>query len=334
MTATRALAALLLSAVLAACGGSSSSSPPPGPPSKPAVVLVPVSCNAGTAELEGVFRAPNGSTPVGGAAVAISTAGCTALTNADGRFKFTGLPASPATVTATKGNFSVSAAATPGSAVLSLVIPANAARLAYVAGSFDSIETILRDLGFSPVPILEAELATTPLSQYDAVFLNCGLDESYADPLVDAAVAYATTTALGAYVAGGGTLYASDWAASYVDVTFPGRVIFAGKFGASTDAPVTAQVLEPSLQAALGATTAEIMFDLGGWVVIESAGAGTQTLISGPVQAYSGGTGTVTRPYAVRFSSGGGRVTYTSFHNEAQATADMQRLLESMIFGL
>jgi hypothetical protein len=43
---------------------------------------------------------------------------------------------------------------------------------------------------------------------------------------------------------------------------------------------------------------------------------------------------TATKPYAVQFATGAGRVTYTSFHNEAQATSDMQRLLESMVFGL
>jgi hypothetical protein len=31
---------------------------------------------------------------------------------------------------------------------------------------------------------------------------------------------------------------------------------------------------------------------------------------------------------------GGGRVTYTSFHNEAQTTADMDQLLEQMLLGL
>lgn len=332
MTASsRALAVLLLSAVLAACGGGGSSSSAPPPPGVP---LVPVSCNAGAAALEGIFRAPNGTTPVGGATVTISTAGgCAATTNADGRFKFLGLPATTATVTATKGNFTVSAAATPGATVLSLVIPANSAKLAYVAGSFDSIETVLRDLGFAPVAVLEAELATTTLSQYDALFLDCGLDESVIEPAVDEAVAHATTTALAAFVAAGGTLYASDWAAAYVEATFPGKVVFAGKIGSATEAPVTAQVLDPSLQAALGATTAQIMFDLGGWVVIDSAGPGTQTLIAGPADSLTG-AGTVTKPYVVRFSSGSGRVTYTSFHNEAQATADMQRLLEAMVFGL
>ena len=30
----------------------------------------------------------------------------------------------------------------------------------------------------------------------------------------------------------------------------------------------------------------------------------------------------------------GGRVTYTSFHNEARTTADMDQLLEQMLLGL
>jgi hypothetical protein len=238
-----------------------------------------------------------------------------------------------ADITATKGNFSVTASATPGAGPVTLVIPASAANLAYVSGAYDNIQTILTDLGFEPSELFAADLATTNLSSYDAVFLNCGLDDLFAAD-------FATTTALRAYVEGGGTLYASDHAYSYVVATFPGKVNMIADIptlGFPTDAPVTAQVVDPELQAALGRATARIMFDYGAWAVIESAGAGTEVLITGPATYYDPITYdpvSATKPYAVQFASGSGRVTYTSFHNEAQATADMQIILESMVFGL
>jgi hypothetical protein len=320
----RSVLAALFVLVAAGCSGGGDASPPPRGP------LVPVNCSAGTASLEGSFKAPNGTTPVGGASVSVSSAACTALTNAEGKFRFVNLPATPATVTAAKGNFSVSVLATPGGPPVTLIIPADSVKLAYVTGEYDSIESILAGLGFAPVELFAADLATTTLSAYDALFLNCGLDETYATDL-------ATTTALGAFVSGGGTLYASDWAYVYVVAAFPGRVnMVAGdpRSGEATDAPFTAQVLDASLRAALGGSTAQITFDLWDWAVIDGVPAGTTVLIEGPVAYYVPGRVTATKPLAVQFSSGAGRVTLTSFHNEPQVTGDMQKLLESMVFGL
>ena len=38
--------------------------------------------------------------------------------------------------------------------------------------------------------------------------------------------------------------------------------------------------------------------------------------------------------YAAQFAVGRGRVTYTSFHNQAQTTADMDTILEHLILSL
>jgi hypothetical protein len=320
------ITALIL--VAAGCSGGGDDGGQPPPPGPPPGQLVAADCAAGAASLAGSFSAPNGATPVANADVTISTApGCAAKTSAAGQFQFLNVPSSPATVTATKGMFQVSSAATPGAAPAALVIPADAASFAYVTGAFDSIQSILTGLGFTPVETFEADLAAANLASFDALFLNCGLGETHVADLP-------TLAALQAYVNGGGTLYVSDWAYVYVEAAFPGRVSFLQpdtRVGEATDAPVGAQVVDPSLQAALARTTAEIMFDLGGWAVIDAAPAGTAVLITGPA-TYLGGA--ATKPYAVQFAHGSGRVTYTSFHNEAQATADMQRILEAMVFGL
>lgn len=39
-------------------------------------------------------------------------------------------------------------------------------------------------------------------------------------------------------------------------------------------------------------------------------------------------------PLLFRFEQGEGRVTYTTFHNEAQTTADRDRILSYLVFSL
>jgi hypothetical protein len=129
---------------------------------------------------------------------------------------------------------------------------------------------------------------------------------------------------------------------------------------------VTAKVVDSGLASVLGKTSAEVNFDLGSWAVIDSAGVGTKVHIVGPVSIYDSGTGgysqeymdelsnldysnpkaiedfyakyqngatssssssTQEKPYVVSFSEGEGEVLFTSFHNEAQKTTDMEKLV-------
>jgi hypothetical protein len=331
---TRSIAfrALAASATLTffACGGGGDDGPPP-----PSYRAIPVSCGAGTATVEGLFLAPNGTTPIGGASVALaSAAGCTALTADDGSFKLTNVPAGATTATATKGLFGASMAVTPGTFAV-LKVAAGSVSLAYVPGAWDSIEDVVARLGFTPTEITAADLGTADLTVYDAVLLDCGLDESYtSDP--------ATQANLQAYASAGGRLYASDYAFTYVSAAFPGKINFLSPnpyAGEPADNQIAA-IVDPTLAAALGKTTAAINFNLDGWVVIDSAPVGTNVLLTGPAIVYdplAPPPGLVTlpdKPYAVQFAHGSGRVTYTSFHNEAQTTADMDRLLEQMLFAL
>jgi hypothetical protein len=65
---------------------------------------------------------------------------------------------------------------------------------------------------------------------------------------------------------------------------------------------------------------------------MDSVPAPGKVLISGPVTTYSATF--ADKPFVAQFTDGTGRVTYTSFHNEAQTTQDMDRLLEQMLLGL
>ena len=315
---TRTLTAALAAAALCACGSDS-----------PKATGSRVDCKAGTSTLGGTFFAPNGTTAVVGGNVTISTAaGCQAVTDQAGAFTFVNVPSSPATITGKKGFLTATTTGTPGQPLTLKVDPASL-RLAYVPGSFDQIEAVLTRLGFaaSLTALTETDLATATLSQYQGLFLNCGLDETYAtDPT--------TQAKLRAYVGGGGYLYASDWAFSYVEGAYPGKIVFLSPDPRSGEAAsaVQAKILDASLKTALGKSTAAINFNLSSWVVIDSVPAPGQVLISGPVTTYSATF--ADKPFVAQFSDGTGRVTYTSFHNEAQTTLDMDRLLEQMLLGL
>lgn len=286
-----------------------------------------VDCAAGEGTLQGRFLAPNGTTPVAGAFVYVASGDCWAGTDKDGYFALTGLPMEETTVRAEKGLFRSEVKATPGADALSLQVDPTSVRLAYVPGVFDTIEEVLGRLGFSPKEIDATAFTAEGLADYDAVFLNCGLDPAPAeDP--------AALEALRGYVEAGGVLYASDWADLYVQEAFPGAVNFASPDAHIGDSGThEAKVIDAGLARALGKDTATITFDAPIWAVIESVPSSTRVLVSGPVVTMDGEE-LAERPYMVQFESGKGRVTYTSFHNEAQTTEDVDTLLEQLLFQL
>jgi len=188
---------------------------------------------------------------------------------------------------------------------------------------------------------------TALLAKYHIIFLNCGTDESAVwDPTLMAN--------LRAWIEAGGFLYVSDLAYDFVEVAYPDAVDFYGddavRDSAERGVPgqVTADVLDSGRQAALGKNTAQINFNLGSWAIIDGVGTGTDNLMRANVQAYDLGLGSVSdhrtrnlgvaqlplsnRPILVRFRAGQGGVIYTSFHNEAQTSADMDKILDQLVF--
>ncbi len=204
------------------------------------------------------------------------------------------------------------------------------------------------------------------LAGYRAVFVNCGpgIDLRHTNRETERLIAN-----LRDFVAGGGSLYVSDLAADFVESAWPEAVDLHFTPGQSTpaavccfcgpdcpdecavapDAPtgcglggsagcggagvggtgpsnVVAATIEAAwLREALGADTLDVVFDLGGWVEIDGVAAGTEVLVR-----------SARRPLMVQFQPEGaaGRVTYTSFHNSAQATGPMRAILEALVFRL
>ena len=202
---------------------------------------------------------------------------------------------------------------------------------------------------------------------YAVVFINCGsgIDLRTTNTEVDAVVEN-----LRAYVAGGGSLYVSDLAADFVERAWPDAVDFemntrepaaapsccvcgdcadlcspedgqspcggplttsaectggAAVAGRGPEGAQTAQVMSPFLRAALGADTFDVVFNLRGWIRIASVSPEVDVLVANEE-----------RPLMIQFQPepDGGRVTYTSFHTHAQATAAMRRILEALVFRL
>jgi len=177
------------------------------------------------------------------------------------------------------------------------------ANLAYIPGSFDQIEIIIIDsLGYEADQLSIPDLMSlSTMTNYDAIFLNCGLTEALNQQMYDN---------LKAYVEQGGSLYASDFAVEYL--TGDGNVkssqfvpkshnhAHAEHFKTCTpriggfvpDESLCTQkqgpsgmvnganVVHPDIQNVLGSNTMDINYNLGAWEVIQVLGMEFEVLVS------------------------------------------------------
>ena len=207
------------------------------------------------------------------------------------------------------------------------------------------------------------------LSRHDVVLINCG---ETLDPSV-MPEGQQIINNLRQFVAEGGALYLSDLAANLMEEAWPDKVRFASEYfdyqgdecctcincparcGANPNAARPGgqcqgtvsneffcgfdtavagdgapgrrrgQILDARLQQFVGRDTLDINFELGDWMRIIGVGADVQVLVADGRE-----------PLMVMFTdpTSGGRVAYTTFHNEAQATADVQRILTALLFQL
>ena len=299
----------LASAVVfaAGCGGSSDS------PAAPA---------GGFGTITGKVTAGDGTTPVALASVYVESKGkASAVTSdAQGAYSLTEVPAGSQVVVAEKGNFKSS---TPVTVSSGKTVAAPAAKLAptgklgYVLGSFDSIQHIIQQLGYTAEPIAESSLSnSTLLNQYKMIFLNCG---SFVD------VSHAA--ALKAWVQAGGTLYASDWELDVIQAMFPNDIL---SVGSGQEGTVTATITNTALQQFTGKTSVQIQYDLGAWKMLKSISNTPTVLLRGNVVDFDSPT-PVNQALAISFTLGQGKVVYTTFHNEAGITADQRAVLNFFI---
>jgi hypothetical protein len=299
---------------------------------------------AGT--LSGRICAPSGDA-VFGALVTASLGGTVvAETYSDesGAFLFEDLLGGTYTLSATKGSYSVTwtvdylagAQANVGDNCLD----PSSVRIAVVTGFYDSIGDLIGSLGLS-VDVWNAEgsedyrgLLSDPtrLAEYDVIFFNCGMSESWG-------AEFGTVGAnLDAYVRNGGSLYVSDLAFPILEAARPEFLDMAGddsfegpRIGEA--ATVQATVLDPVLTTFFGGRLVDIEYDLGGWAVVEGVGPDAEVIARATVPTAFGAIEDAPIVASMQLP-GEGKMVYTTFHNEAQITADMEAILFELILAL
>ncbi|MBI1944745.1 MAG: hypothetical protein HYS27_03560 [Deltaproteobacteria bacterium] len=238
------------------------------------------------------------------------------------------------------------------------LVPDDDRRYLVVQGTFDKIEQVLSRMGLNNVDLLEgvpadpSELWSTAafsnyetLSNYDAVFVNCGISETDLVLGLNTAV----KENLRRYIQEGGSLYVSDWAYDLVEAVWPDRIDFlsddtensAAEHG--EDGTYAADVLEPGLAEYVGAGRVDIGFNFGNFAIVSQVLSGVTTYLRADVgYRVNGGVSTLTDvPVTVGFSDGAGRVIFTSFHQESDDAGNTEILdgpedlvLRYLIFSL
>ncbi|WP_333878044.1 hypothetical protein [Flavobacterium sp.] len=152
------------------------------------------------------------------------------------------------------------------------------ARMAYVGGTYDNIEDIITDLGYTVEQLTFNQLNDyTIVSQYDIIFLNCG-----SIPSTQSISGHTNiTNNLSQFVTNGGSLYASDWAVAYLvgGTNKTTQCDAAGGFIADATlcsinngvmGTLNGFITNTVLANATGITTLDIDYDLGQWQKINS----------------------------------------------------------------
>lgn len=350
--------------------------------------------------ITGRLLAPNGVTPVSGATVTLSGATITgssmtvrpaangdcaapagdepyACTGTDGAFELDVESAVGGSLTlkAVKGSWGTTFQVQLNGTVISVndvrlaTNPASGApRIAVVQGSYDIIEDILVELGYSEFDTYYTEIPWAPLAErgtaqlfapdengtprifsYSIVFIACGSDE---DTLLEPDF----VDLIREYVDGGGRLYVSDLAYDVLERAFPQYIDFYGddterdaaQMGvAPPDAKLQAAVRDAGLAAWLAGQTcaggscinsASNTIEVGGlldnWTVMLGAesGATVKEWVNASVPSH----GTI--PLTVSFTHGDGLVLFTSYHNAPEGwenELEPQRfVLQYLVFEL
>ena len=315
--------------------------------------------------------APSEDVFVNDAVVVIAGTGCDGLpfrlethSAADGSWSFAAVPCGSHVVTVTKGSFErlfQVAVASGHTTDLSGVgtkqcFQSAGTPIAVLAGSWDNIGSLLLQLGldfdrFTEDGAGDGDIVTllgdpSELANYEILFVNCGAIHGWM-PQEHAAVMQNVKD----WVLAGGSLYMSDYAWTYGEWAFPDAIEFQQSdsvydmYTANSpqlipgDVTVTATIVDGAMAAYLGKTTMTVTFDQGPQIAPEAAGTGTFAHVVATFGSLVG-LGTpfdgADVPLVLSYvpGPGAGRVVYTNFHNDAQATSDMLTLLHYLVFTL
>ncbi|MFO0744683.1 MAG: hypothetical protein U1F43_03280 [Myxococcota bacterium] len=321
-------------------------------------------------QVKGRVCAPSQQVYVNGASVVVSGVGCNGepftketTSGADGSYWLLDVPCGTQTLSITKGSFSavysipvVGGEITDVSgAANKLCLQASKTKIAVLEGSYDNLQGLLAQLGFDYDLYTEHADPTaagtivgllsdpTKLATYDILFANCGAASGWMPqdhPEVMPNVKE--------FVVRGGSLYMSDYAWTYGEWSFPDAVEWYNDDDPSgmgdtdtspqqipSDTEVDATVVDGALANVLRKNKIHIVFDQGPQIAPQSVGAGTFAHVVGTIDVPFSFK-LVDAPLALSYvpAQGAGRVIYTNFHNDAQATGDMLTILNYLVFTL
>lgn len=241
--------------------------------------------------------------------------------------------------------------------------------VAIVSGSYDDFALVLQNMGFGnyvEVDGLDDDELTGFLTDldvllsYDIIFFDGGHAEAgifYEEPEDDDAglghgdgegdtaetpLHDEVQANLQAYVSAGGAIYASDWSYDIVEQTWPDRLDFVGDDSKPDAAQlgeyglINAAVSDSSLASWLDTDYIQVEFDLPVWAPIESTTDSVSIHLAGNV-SYRVGTSTYslpTAPLLVSFTSGEGKVVYSTFRVAKNASTEMLLVLQYMMYNL
>ena len=315
----------------------------------------------GPGAIEGETCRPDGEV-LPGAQLTVSGLDCdgasfTETTTADGQgyYEFSNVPAGQHELTVASGSFEISDSVVVDagqttemfSDAQKLCMTGTEADIAIMEGNFDDVAGMLDDMGidYDLYPagfgvsneVYEFVTDLDAMLEYDIIFAECQVDlprsPSYDQDLVEQNVRR--------FVEEGNSFYASDRADEWFYESIPEAIDFdlsVGGLGGPSSDPVEAQVVDEEMQELLGQDTMEIQFDTSGWTVTTGGGSGTTIYLSAddfPLASPHGQTYD-SAPLVVSYPDpiGGGNVTYTSFHNSAQLTDQMEVILQHLFFQL
>jgi len=289
--------------------------------------IVPAAGNT----VQGYVKSANGTVPVSGVYVSlISLSDNTdnpdsTYSDANGFYKFPSVANGNKRLIFSKGSFKDSINITvPISGNVPDAKLKSAKPLAFYWGDYDDIQSIIRGMGYTLDSLLLSDFDNmATLQQHSIIFINCGSSSRY--DLITPAISNNLITFLNS----GGRIYTSDWAFGCVKGIHPE---LNGTYDGDSIDSLSSNVVYTPLQAYLGKNTVAIRYNLGSWLSLDPNNNYTQNIpfIRATYQTL---TNNPTAFFRETYSAGG-KLVYTTFHNEAQVSTDMVRILQFFVFEL
>lgn len=324
----------------------------------------------GLGQIKGRVCAPSEQVFINDADIVVSGIGCdgqpfTIETESghDGSYWVLDVPCGTHEITITKGSYSAIYAIPVVSGEITdvtgaankLCFEATRTRIAALDGTWDDLAGLVMQLGFdvdlytedaepgSAGTIVQLLADTELLFSYDIVLANCGAENGWM-PQEHPELMQSVKE----FVLRGGSLYMSDYAWVYGEWAFPTAVEWLNDddpagMGKTATSPqqidsgiqTRATIVDGALATLLGKTELDIVFDQGPQIAPESVGPGTFAHVVGDISVpleFSIDNAPLALSY--RPAANAGRVIYTNFHNDAQATTDMLTILNYLVFTL